>query len=232
MSDDIEYKESQILAQYAAELFSAKVLQSACPDVPKISVDVVKVSDLSERNLDLCLQLLDHNLGAIYASVNGKSWKGLKQKEMLEPGLVYVLLHASNPQKLAGFMSMKIINEYDLRVLYLYEIQLSEAFRNIGMGTFLMRQLEGIVRMVNETDKLKKLWLKTDPEEYEGEHDPNLLLTGVALTVFSVNKGARKLYQRLGYMLHQDIAKDRVLRSGKVIEPDYYMLEKKLSSVP
>lgn len=226
MPDAIEQKESKILAQFAKAVFNVGLLKQLCPDVPEATVDVVKVQDLSDRELDSCLHLLDRNLGKIYASVNGKSWKGPKAKEMLEPGLVYVLIRAVGTDKLIGLVSMKIVNEYDLNVLYLYEIQVDESCRNKKLGTFAMLQLDRLVLMINSSDKLKQLWLREYEDEYLGLHDPEILLTGVALTVFSVNKGARKLYQRLGYKLHPDSAKDRVLRSGKVIEPIYYMLEK------
>ena len=228
MPDDIEQRESKILAQFARAVFDVGLLKQLCPDVPEATVDVVKVQNLSDRELDSCLHLLDRNLGKIYASVNGKSWKGPKTKEMLEPGLVYVLFRAVGTDKLIGLVSMKIVNEYDLNVLYLYEIQLDESCRNKKLGTFAMRQLDQLVLMINGSDKLKKLWLKEYEDEYEGLDDPALRLTGVALTVFSVNTGARKLYQRLGYRLHPESARDRVLRSGKVIEPVYYMLENRV----
>lgn len=226
MSDDIEQKESKILAQFAKGVFSAGLLKQSCPDVPEATVDVIRVEKLSETELEECLSLLDRNLGSIYALVNGKGWKKPKRKEMIEPGLVYVLLRAAGTNKLIGLISMKIVNEYDLKVLYLYEIQVDESCRNKKLGTFAMLQLDRLVLMINSSDKLKQLWLREYEDEYLGLHDPEILLTGVALTVFSVNKGARKLYQRLGYKLHPDSAKDRVLRSGKVIEPIYYMLEK------
>ncbi|KAG0680339.1 N alpha-acetyl-transferase [Pichia californica] len=145
---------------------------------------------------------------------------------MLEEGLVYVLFRLLDSDKLLGFMSMKLINERSLQVLYLYEIQLDEHYRNMKLGSFLMKKLEVIVKSINKEGKLKKLWYKTYKDEYHDSNDSNLILTGVALTVFSVNKKARGLYNRLGYTLHRDSEIEKVLRNGKIIEPDYYMLEK------
>ncbi|GAV27065.1 hypothetical protein PMKS-000526 [Pichia membranifaciens] len=63
MPDAIEQKESKILAQFAKAVFNVGLLKQLCPDVPEATVDVVKVQDLSDRELDSCLHLLDRNLG-------------------------------------------------------------------------------------------------------------------------------------------------------------------------
>lgn len=226
MTSEIEYKEAKILAESISEFLDTKIISEQCPSIPILKVDIVK--EIPENTLEECLKLLDLNLGKVYETVNGRKWRISKREEMLEPGLVYVLFRLKETGKLLGFLSVKIINEIDFHLLYLYEIQLDPRYRNLRFGSFLMRKLEEIVKSINESGKVKKLWYKNFKEDYDDINDPNLLLTGIGLTVFSVNKGARKLYQRFGYKLHHDSETDKVLRNGKIIEPDYYMLEKQI----
>lgn len=113
-------------------------------------------------------------------------------------------------------------------VLYLYEIQLAKSIQGFNLGTTLMKELDNIVTALNSFGKLKKLWYRNYPDEYSDKNDPLLHLSGVGLTVFSANAGAKRLYERLGYVLHADSPVEKQLRSGKVIEPDYYILEKRI----
>lgn len=227
MSSEIEHKEAKILAKCIGEYLDSQIILEQCPNIPKLKVDITK--EITDNELEECLKLLNLNLGKIYEAVNGRKWRIAKREEMLEPGLVYVLFRLAETDKLLGFLSVKIINEIDLHLLYLYEIQLDPKYRNLKFGSFLMRKLEEIVKSINKSGKVKKLWYKNFKEDYDDINDPNLLLTGIGLTVFSSNKGARKLYERFGYKLHPDSETDKILRNGKIIEPDYYMLEKQIN---
>jgi ribosomal protein S18 acetylase RimI-like enzyme len=222
--EDLALEEGIILANCIDSIFKNAVTEK----YPELQIDVFEVDGLSNNDLEISLQLLDANLGDIYIKINGKNWKVKKRKEMREPGLVYVLLRNSNDLKFCGFISVKIINEDDLCVLYLYEIQLGGTLRNKGIGTFLMNQLDNVVKQLQNSKKLKKLWFEEYAEGYSDINDPDLELTGIGLTVFSSNVGAKKLYKRLGFVLHPSSPIEKELRNGKIIEPDYYMLEKKL----
>lgn len=229
-SDIIECKEAHILAKTAKLVFCSDELQNDLKklDIDDIQLKIINVIDLTDEVLNKCINLLNNNLGTIYSSINGAKWKDLKRKEMLENGLVYIILSNIDSGEFFGFMSMKIINEYEFCVLYLYEIQLDKAIRNLGLGTILLDKLDLIVQNLNTSDKLKKLWLKNFPDEYIDISDKNLLLSGIGLTVFSVNKNALKLYNRLGFKQHRDSPQKKILRNNKIIEPDYYILEKKI----
>lgn len=224
--EELEYtvKEEKLLYSHVLEAFGKELFD---PEL-RLTVEVKRVHRLDEDDVCSCLELLDRNLGPIYSAVNGVHWKSGKREEMAERGLVYVLIRGRDDEALVGFLSMKLVNDYELSVVYLYEIQLCGQWRNRGLGTSLMKQLDQIVPAINASGTLKKLWYRQYPEEYTDKNDPSLELSGIGLTVFSENQGAFNLYTKLGYVLHPDSPKDRVLRNGKIIKPQYYMLEKKL----
>lgn len=242
MSSEIEIalEESKILKKTIKKVFpDVEQLKHKCPklfqkdkdETAGTSIEIAEVVDMSDTKLLQCLQLLDDNLGALYSVINGAKWKTAKKTEMQEPGLVYIMLYQSFEQskpKLISFISCKIINEADMCVLYLYEIQLAKSIQGFNLGTTLMKELDNIVTALNSFGKLKKLWYRNYPDEYSDKNDPLLHLSGVGLTVFSANAGAKRLYERLGYVLHADSPVEKHLRSGKVIEPDYYILEKRI----
>lgn len=99
-----------------------------------------------------------------------------------------------------GFVSMKIVEGY----LYIYEIQLLESHRGVGGGTKIMEAVHEAV--VNSGRDIK--------------------LLGSALTVFSSNSLAKKFYFAMGYKIAEGSPQDLKLRGGKIIEPDYYILER------
>lgn len=214
--DELALQESKILYKVVCERLKH----------PSLQLDVYEVDDLSQKDFESCLKILDENLGETYTIVNGKNWKAGKRVEMKEIGLVYILI-CENDQTF-GFISIKIINEYELCTLYLYEIQLRESLRGKGVGTNLLHQLELVAKALQNSEKLKKLWYQEYPEEYTDLNDPELEITGIGLTVFNSNKGARKLYKNLGFVLHPNSPTDKELRNGKILEPNYYMLEKKI----
>ncbi|TID30017.1 hypothetical protein CANINC_001386 [Pichia inconspicua] len=211
-------QESVILLDTVKNIF-----QDPGEQLLKWQLEFVLVTELTSKKCKLCLDLLDANLGPTYSKVNGKDWKLNKKEEMKEPGLVYLLLW--DEDKLVGFLSFKFINEYQL-VLYLYEIQFTEALRGNGLGTLMIEKLEMVVKNVNSSKRLAQLWSSKFPEEFPTVEDA--LLVGIGLTVFSSNEGAMRLYTRLGFTIGGDSPRDYVLRNGKVIKPPYYMMEKRV----
>ncbi|KAK6464130.1 acyl-CoA N-acyltransferase [Scheffersomyces coipomensis] len=175
------------------------------------------ISKLSSSNLKQFLDLVDDNLHQYYEVHHGKLWKDDKRDEMQEDGLIYVWYEFKG--ELVGFISFKLVDDeegIDGSVFYLYEIQIKEKFRGQKIGTKLMKNLENLViyiRTKSNDDKILKI---------------NQLqqLSGIALTVFSQNKVAFEWYIRLGFKLSPSSPRDKVLRNGKVLKPDYYILYK------
>ena len=145
--------------------------------------------------LDSCVQLIDEHLGAKYRRAsrtmygNRKPWKANKLAEMKSPNLVYVSYWDNGA--LAAFASFMLTEETGLvegdaahevsvPVIYLYEVHVACVHRGHGIGRRLLERAlcEGVARHV------RCLY-----EEF----------FGVALTVFSDNTRARRLYEALGF---------------------------------
>lgn len=187
-----------------------------------IETDVYMVESLTDEQLNCCLNILDVNLGGVYKELNGSNWKEQKLIEMKEKELNYVLLYKREngdtndiEKKIIGFMSMRILQE-SVQVIYLYEIQIIPQYRGKGLGSHLLDNFHSLVPDLNKNERFKSI--------YSRYKDANV--RGTQLTVFSSNTGADKLYRSLGYVPTGDSPRDRKLRSGAVIKPDYYLLER------
>lgn len=204
---------------------AAKIVRTIIKDKKfkeDVDIEVIESEKLSDEDFDSCLTLLDQNLGMLYTIIKGHDWKTEKIDEMKEEGLVYLLIKENG--KFSGFLSFNLVKDDELSLLYLYEIQLMPQLRNKGLGTELLNLLEIIVKELNASKELRKLWFDYF-EEINDLNDPYLEITGIGLTVFSQNNKAFEFYQRNGYDFHNDSPKDRILRN-KVFKPSYYLLEK------
>lgn len=167
--------------------------------------------------------LVELNLSHFYIELNGNEWFSNKLEEMQENGLVYVSYHASassrshsrNVDDLIGFISFVDTLDHEGRVLYLYEIHIHPDHQHRGIGKLMIDKFHQLAREISHT---KKENVNNEKDERGGQ-----VLKGTKLTVFSEN-GVVGWYKRLGYLVSEDSPRDRVLRSGKVVKPDYYLL--------
>ncbi len=180
----------------------------------RVETEILDVGSVSTKKLNLCLDLIDKNLGSKYACLHGPTWKKDKIKEMRDFGLIYILLYDHKTKsglKLAGFLSMKIVVYGGFSVLYLYEIQLDEAYRNNGIGSQAMHFFSHIPDKLNLN------------RQYMSRFYP---LDGTSLTVFSDNTGALRFYRAHGYKFSNLSPRDRRLKDKSVEKPSYYILIK------
>ena len=107
-------------------------------------------------------------------------------------------------QSLAGFCSFMICREKRLPVIYVYEIHLfdREGCKGNGVGKKLMQLVESIGKKVGVVKSM--------------------------LTVFTTNMRAERFYRSLGYTEDQISPVAKVLKSGKVRKPEYFILSKGL----
>lgn len=174
--------------------------------------------------------LVANNLGDFYRSINGDDWLDAKIDEMQEKGLVYVTYLDKN--EIIGFISfVDTWDDQDKRVLYLYEIQINPKYQNKGLGKSLIQSFHNLALKISENDiryyntrcatgNSTGIYLDHSTKDSEK-------LAGTKLTVFSENKVVN-WYYKLGYILSQDSPRDRQLRSGKIIKPDYYLMIRKV----
>ena len=170
--------------------------------------------DESEQILEECLKLIECTSKADYKASSVGWHPAEKKKEMQDKAMCYLLVRRAPPTdaqevekelpdstKILGFLSFMYTNDdppYEEReVLYIYEIHLAEQLRGFGLGKCLMKITEEAAR------KMK--------------------ISKTMLTVFTSNKGARKLYERLGYGKDACSPADRKTR-GRVIEADYIIM--------
>ncbi|KAM3163524.1 N-alpha-acetyltransferase 40 [Lachancea thermotolerans] len=190
---------------------------SECDSVPRPPADL----------LDQLLSLVTANLGPMYTrharaiyGAGRQSWPARKRAEMETPGLVYVVYSDSHSQPLV-FMSLLLTDEPELgqelaaRVLYLFEIHVSDIIRGQGLGTHLLRDcLGGTLASLSRAS-------------------PSVL--GAELTVFSENQRALRLYLALGMHVAAWSPQDRRAQvrrrtrataydSSLVTRPAYYIL--------
>jgi ribosomal protein S18 acetylase RimI-like enzyme len=105
-------------------------------------------------------------------------------------------------QSIIGFLSFMLTQEEEENVVYIYEIHVSEHFRDCGLGRHLFSMAEHIGD-VTGMDK-------------------------AMLTVFIRNTHARQWYDSRGYSVDEISPRPRKLRGGRSIEPDYEILSKRL----
>ncbi|PNY24538.1 N-acetyltransferase [Tolypocladium capitatum] len=163
-------------------------------------MSLARPADLSDGELDVCFRLLDETSGDDYRNSSVGWHPAAKKKEMRSPDLRYVLVKDGTGE-VKGFTSMMPTFENGEPVVYCYEIHLGPDLR----GTGLARQLMGYLGAA-------------------AEHIPSV--AKVMLTCFASNARARAFYQRLGFAVDAFSPRERRLRGGRVVVPDYVILSR------
>ncbi|KAF4625934.1 hypothetical protein G7Y89_g12228 [Cudoniella acicularis] len=158
--------------------------------------------DLSKADFDACFNLIEFTSSQDYKK-SKDGWKPRsKRKEMKLLDLKYLLI--KHEAHLEGFCSLMPTYEDDYPVIYCYEIHLSRALQGTGLGTALMRLLEGIGSRISGTEK-------------------------AMLTCFTCNQGAIKFYGKLGFKKDEFSPPPKLLRNGTKIDSEYVILSKPIS---
>ncbi|KAJ5610534.1 hypothetical protein N7510_007253 [Penicillium lagena] len=192
---------------------------------PSPPSDVYSAANISRRNLEACLDLVEQTSGAAYAASSMGWSRSKKRQEMQLPDMKFIIIRgkgadtaaspnnndndADNDQPSAtakgdpvlGFLSFMVTYEDGKEVVYCYEIHLSPAARGRGLGRELMERMERIGRAVGVEKAM--------------------------LTVFESNETACRFYYRLGYEIDEYSPQPRRLRNG-TIKADYLILSKRL----
>ncbi|GMG26506.1 unnamed protein product [Ambrosiozyma monospora] len=209
-----------------------------------IELIVTQVEKLSGSKFQDLLKIVDINLGEEYLRTEGKKWKSHKLKEMKEHGLVYIELINQHSSETIGFFSMKLVFDNDVLCVYLYEIQLLKEYTGLKIGSELMRhfhKLPGLINIGPEANEDRPL--DDEDEDMDDEYKSEIAdlrsekeqermeflknygkVEGCSLTVFTKNERALKFYQGLGYIKADHSPRDKKLRNGRVVQPDYYIL--------
>ncbi|CAG5174723.1 uncharacterized protein ALTATR162_LOCUS10904 [Alternaria atra] len=138
------------------------------------------------------------------------TWNQTKASTALEKKESCSVKHSPDPQTscgnyILGFTSFMFTYDdsphEDREVLYIYEIHLHEQLRGQGLGSHLIKFVENVARAC----RIRK----------------------TMLTVFTANKRAKSMYEKLGYSKDECSPGDRVTRN-KVIKADYVIMSKSI----
>ncbi|KAF2624412.1 acyl-CoA N-acyltransferase [Macroventuria anomochaeta] len=178
---------------------------------------------MNNSELAACFDLIAKTSQQDYKS-SSRGWDpDYKMEEMSDKEMMYLLIRqakgyvgmdrvseqdssANHAGAILGFISFKFEpEEEELKMMrpvqYIYEIHLDDRLRNQGLGGRMIQWAESQARLV----KISKMML----------------------TMFTVNKGARRVYEREGFVKDELSPGDRVTRR-KVIEADYIIMSKEL----
>ena len=165
-------------------------------------------SNIHPEDLEACFKLVECTSSLDYRA-SSVGWSAAKKRqEMADPDMKYLLLTTSDgvsftpAYRVHGFLSFMLTREDDLPVIYCYEIHLWPSLRGRGIGSKLMGLMEDIGKQAG--------------------------VQGSMLTVFTKNETAKKMYERMGYEVHDSSPSPRRLRGGRTKEPDYQILWKTL----
>lgn len=135
-------------------------------------------STLSAELKDFIFNLTKENMQKLYEDAPGWGWSDSnKRRELFDEAARYLVAYTQDGEPM-GFAHFRFTYESESEVLYLYELQVAEKYRNKGLGKHLMQTLEII------GFKLSMKWL--------------------LLTVFKRNAAALRFYlDRLKYDVHE-----------------------------
>jgi ribosomal protein S18 acetylase RimI-like enzyme len=147
-----------------------------------VQIEYGDFTTLSKADFETIYELTRGNMVDQYNRAAEKdptwSWSEKKKKsELMHSDARYLLVRESSSNDIVGFAHIRFEAEEDVEVTYLYELQLTEAVQNHGLGKRIMQ----IIELVSA--KLHMKW--------------------VMLTVFKANQAAWDFYQKLKYEIDE-----------------------------
>ncbi|KAM5355448.1 hypothetical protein ACJ41O_002094 [Fusarium nematophilum] len=155
---------------------------------------------MRDEELEACFGLVDETSGADYRSSSLGWHAAMKKKEMRSPDLRYILVKDGD-DSIKGFASMMPTFENHEPVVYCYEIHLKPELQGTGLGRKLMGYLMDVAENIPTVEK-------------------------VMLTCFVSNASGLKFYDKLGFRKDDFSPRERKLRGGKVVIPDFVILSR------
>ncbi|KAK0669201.1 acyl-CoA N-acyltransferase [Cercophora samala] len=172
----------------------------------KYEINLVQPAKLKQEDLNACFDLLVETSKKDYENSAGRWHPDKKLKEMKSPELRYVLVKEEETGELQGFTSLMPTYEEGEPVVYCYEIHLKPVLQGTGLGSLLMSFHTTVA-------------VNLPP------------ITKVMLTCFLSNPRGLAFYKKLGFERDDISPVPRILR-GKVIDPDYMIMSKRIRPDP
>lgn len=225
ITDDTSFKQRTnfIEAHNAPEELSAFHQFAGLSFSSAISLELKRSTKMRRSELAACFDLIS-NTSQEHYKASTRGWDpGYKVEEMTQHDMMYLLVrqaegyigadkatgpppNAGSPGDILGFLSFKLEpedEEYKMMrpVAYIYEIHLDDRLRGQGLGARMIEWVEEQSRLVR--------------------------ITKVMLTVFTANEGAKKMYEREGFLRDPLTPGDRVTRK-RVVKTDYVIMSKEI----
>ncbi|KAF4963942.1 hypothetical protein FSARC_8077 [Fusarium sarcochroum] len=173
-------------------------------DEATFTLSLVRPTAMSAEDLEACYNLVDETSGADYRNSSLGWHAAVKKKEMRSPDLRYILVKDGD-DSIRGFTSFMPTFENHEPVVYCYEIHLKTELQGTGLGKKLMGYFMDVAENIPTVEK-------------------------AMLTCFVSNKAALKFYEKLGFTKDDYSPRERKLRGGKVVIPDYVILSRPTAS--
>ncbi|KAJ4321313.1 hypothetical protein N0V94_002945 [Neodidymelliopsis sp. IMI 364377] len=190
------------------------------PISPALRFQLVRSTMMLNDELAACFDLISSTSQQAYEA-SARGWDpSQKMLEMLDKNMMYLLVRQAEgyvgtakvesptedrSNTILGFLSFAFdFDEQphaDRQVLYIFEVHLDDRLRGQSLGTRMLKWTETQARLVN--------------------------VSKMMLTVFTSNEGARRMYEREGFVKDECSPGDRVTRR-KVVIPDYLIMSKEL----
>ncbi|UKZ75402.1 hypothetical protein TrVFT333_003087 [Trichoderma virens FT-333] len=193
------------------------------------SLEFLSSHDLTKDDFRTCFGIIETTSGADYKNSSVGWHPGMKKKEMKSPDLRYILVK-DDGGAVKGFTSLMPTFENHEPVLYCYEVHLLPELQG-QVPSLLSIQLSSLLFI-----PIFKAYLSTLPARSGlGKYLMNQLITiaenipstkKVMLTCFTSNFNGLKFYEKLGFTKDDFSPRDRTLRGGKVVRPDYVILSR------
>ena len=193
------------------------------PFFPALHLQLLRSTDMKNDELAMCFDLISKTSQQDYKR-SSRGWHPTdKMIEMQDKEMMYLLVRQAegyigvnkvseqesgnkHAKSILGFLSFKVEPEdeefHKMRpVLYIYEVHLDDRLRGQSLGGRMIKWAESQARLV-EVSKMM-------------------------LTVFTANEGARRMYEREGFVKDEASPEDRITRR-RVIKADYIIMSKEL----
>lgn len=138
-------------------------------------------------------EMKDEDMHYLIVRLKGHEPPAAEKRWSEDPGVDHSII---------GFISYMITQEEEENVIYIYEVHISDHFRDCGLGGHLFKTVEHLGKATG--------------------------MEKAMLTVFRTNTHARKWYVSRGYDVDEISPRPRKLRGGRSIQPDYEILSKRL----
>lgn len=134
----------------------------SCKNGTAVTISSEPVTNLDEKSLDEIFELEKNNMKQLYEDCEW-GWHDKKKREEMFDDRARYLIAKDVDGRIVAFSHYRFDIDFDIEVLYCYELQLRPEFRRQGLGKFILQILE-LIAFSNNMKKVILTVLKNNPE--------------------------------------------------------------------